>query len=237
MARLARLYAPGVPHYVQVRPIAGRRLFEESGDYSLFVELLRDAAKTHGLGVHAYALLPGRVELIATPADAVGISRVLQAVGRRYVPHLNRRADVAGALWDRRYRSTLLDPSHVLLAAMRHVERVAQTEGLVAQAADWPWSSLAHHLGRHQETMVTDHAVYWSLSDAPFGRQAAYRDFMARAADADFERRLERSIARGWAFGGDAFVAHLGNAANRRATPAPRGRRRQSKEVSPLNGP
>ncbi len=67
MARLPRLHAPGVPHYVAQRAAAERALFADDEAYRTFVALLADAVRAHGVALHAYVLLPDEIRFVATP--------------------------------------------------------------------------------------------------------------------------------------------------------------------------
>ncbi len=227
MARLPRLYAPGIVQHIVQRAIDGRRLFVDADDYALFVDLLEEAVRVHALELHAYVLLPDEVRLLGTPRQAESTARVMQAIGRRFVPHMNRRTSRSGPLWDRRYRSTLIDADEYLIASMRHIERKPVAAALVDAPSEWRWSSYGHHVGLEQQTLIRDHPLYWALSDAPFERQAAYRAIADRHGDGDLETRIETAVDRGWVFGSAAFASTVEGQANRRVGPLPRGRPRK----------
>jgi putative transposase len=231
MARLPRLYAPAIAQHIVQRAAVGRRLFMDTDDYAIFIDLLRDAARTHGLSIHAFVLLPQRLELVATPASRESTARTLQAVARRFVPRINQKSALAGTLWQGRFRSTLIDADDYLLAVMRYVESRPVAEGLVPEPADWHWSSFAHHVGHGAQSIIMDHAIYWSLSDTPFERQAVYRAMMDRGLDAALAERIGKAAELGWALGGERFVASLKEVANRRPHPAPRGRPAKDRSV------
>lgn len=225
MARLPRLYAPGVVQYVLQRPAAGRAFFADADDYRFFIALLGEAARAESVALHAYVLLPVELRLLATPPGLRAIGRLMQAIGRRYTPYLNRRSGRGGPLWDRRYRSALIDADALLLPSMRHIEQRPVVLSLAEHVQDWPWSSYAHHAGTAQQAFVSDHARYWSLSDTPFARQAAYRRLVDAPQDEAEVRRIERATELGWAVGDPAWEARIGDLANRRAAPLPRGRK------------
>lgn len=230
MARLARLYVPGLPQLIGQRGNNGQSIFLDDADRSAFLTWLRDAAREHGVAVHAYVLMPDHFHLAATPAEAHSISRMLQSVGRRYVAYFNHRTGRAGTLWEGRYRSTVLDPERHLLAVMRYIELNPVRAGLVAEPARYVWSSCAHHVGMRAEPWLTDHSVYWALANTPFDRQAAYRQRLEEAPSAA-ELDLIRTTARkGWLLGDESFAARVDAAASRRSMPAPRGRPKRSSE-------
>lgn len=119
MARLARLYIPGMPQHLMLPTSPGEVAFRDEDDLRCFVETLRVAAREHGLAVHAYALTSGLVQILGTPRDAHSVARTVQAVGRRYVALYNRRHQRDGRLWEGRYRATVIDPdAHLLFVSV-----------------------------------------------------------------------------------------------------------------------
>lgn len=224
MARLPRLYAPDVVQRIAQRASEGRLLFDSADDYRYFVELLRQAAGVHGLAIHAYALLPRQIHLLATPSHVDAVARTMQAIGRRFVPYMNRQAGRLGPLFDRRYRSTLIDAERYLLTCMRQLETQPVDQGLALTPHEWRWSSYRHHAGLEQETFLVDHPLYWALRNTPFERQAAYRSLVEAPLDAGTAATIERATEKGWALGGEAFLQFLSAQATRRTTPRRRGR-------------
>lgn len=227
MARLSRLAAPGLPHFVLQRGRGHVPVFGDIEDRRLYLAWLRESAQGLCVAVHAYVLLPGEVMLVATPADASALGRLIQVVGGRYARHHNRRHGLRGGLWDGRFRACVFDPEAHLLAAMRFVEAAPQRAGLVGDAADYPWSSLPHHLGRTIDPLVSDPAVYWAQGNTPFERQARYRLGFDSRALPGFGERLLAAANRGWPLGEADFLLALRSAGARPVAPKPRGRPRK----------
>ena len=82
MARLARLSVAGYPHHVIQRGNNRQAIFLDETDYERMLQLLREASARHRVGLHAWVLLPGQMQLLATPQDADGLPRMMQDVGR-----------------------------------------------------------------------------------------------------------------------------------------------------------
>jgi putative transposase len=226
MARLPRLYAPTVVQHVVLRPAVGRGLFIDDDSYVSFTALLAEAVRAHGIALHAYVLTPDELRLLATPADPGSLPRAIQAIGRRYVPSINRRVGHGGPLWSQRYRSTLIDAETYLLDSMRFIESRPVALGLVSSPGEWRWSSYGHHVGREQQALLSDHAGYWDLSNTPFERQAIYRALSGEPIPAAIDARISDTVERGWLLGDPAFVAQVEERLNRRSGPLPRGRPR-----------
>src|SRR5687768_14980155 len=114
MARLPRLCVPGWPHLVVQQGHNREPAFRDDTDRALFRRMLQEAAVQHAVQVHAYGLMDSEVRLLLTPAAAEGLSGMMQAIGRRYVASFNRRHGRSGALWDGRFRGTVVEPQQHL---------------------------------------------------------------------------------------------------------------------------
>jgi putative transposase len=154
MARLARMVLPGVPHHVTQRGNRRERTFFEDGDYALYLDLLADAARRHGVEVWSYCLMPNHVHIVAVPRDADGLGRAFRHVHRHYTGFVNARARVTGHLWQGRFSSVAMDEPH-LYAAFRYVALNPVRARLVARAEDWSWSSVRAHLAAKDDHVVT----------------------------------------------------------------------------------
>jgi putative transposase len=174
MARLPRLTIPGYPHLVLLTGNDARAVFADDQDRDAWLARLRAWLAPCRVRLHAYVLLPSQVRLLLTPEDASGLPRLIQAVGRDYVRYFNRRHGRGGTLWEGRYRATVLQPDRYLLDCMALLDTAPVTAALVAQAADYRWSSCAHYAGLRACTLLTPPPAYWALGDTPFAREAAY---------------------------------------------------------------
>jgi putative transposase len=121
MARQARMIIPGVPHHVTQRGNRRERIFLEPGDEAIYMELMRTRLERHGVACWAYCLMPNHVHFILTPTDETG------------------------HLFQARFGSAAMDEDH-LMAAFRYLALNPVKAGLVAAAADWPWSSAGAHM-------------------------------------------------------------------------------------------
>jgi len=228
MARLARLYVPEQPQHVILRGLDQQPAFVDDQDYELFIECLRTASRDHHLAIHAYALMPQAVHLLVTPRDEASLPKAMQAVGRRYVAHFNRRYTRRGTLWEGRYRATVIEGERYFLLATRVVEMAPVRAQLVASPQDYKWSSYRHHIGLTVDSLITDHSLFWLLGNTPFERQHAYKELSEQPLDERETTRLLQATLKGWVLGSDSYREWAARAANRRVSPLPRGRPRKS---------
>ncbi|RYF31783.1 MAG: transposase [Comamonadaceae bacterium] len=224
MARLPRLTLPGHLHHVLQRGNNRQPIFVDREDFETMLALLADNAQRYAVAVHAYVLMDNHFHLLATPSTASGLPQMMQAVGRSYVQYFNRRHGRTGTLWEGRYRSTVLQPERYLLPCMVYLDLNPVRAGLVAQAADYLWSSHAHWLGLRVDRLLTPHALYWALGNTPFAREAAYAAAVQAGISSQEQAALTASALSGWALGEVEFVAELQKHTVRRVTRGRPGR-------------
>lgn len=224
MARLPRLVVPGLPHHVIQRGNDRQPIFRDDVDRRRYLETLLDVTRTNRVAVHAYVLMDDHMHMLATPATAEGLSRAMQSLGRRYVGWFNARHQRSGTLWEGRFRCAVIETERYLLACMCFIELNPVRAGMVARAADYPWSSARFHLGQRQDPTVTDHPLFWALGNTPFEREAAWRSVLDQGLPSDEIEKISESAIKGWACGSAAFLDWLKHRTERPVAPRPRGR-------------
>jgi len=224
MARLPRLTVPGYPHHIIQRGNNRQAIFSDAKDYELLLALLDENARKFQVAIHAYVLMSNHFHLLATPETVDGIPQMMQAVGRRYVRNFNLRHGRTGTLWEGRYKSTLIQAERHLLACMVYIDLNPVRAGMLAEPADYPWSSHGHYMGRRTDRLITPHPLYWELGNTPFSRDAAYDSLVRSGISQEQQRALTDSAMRGWALGEADYVADLQRRTERRVIKANAGR-------------
>jgi len=223
MARLPRLVVGGQAHLIIQRGHSGAAVFSDDVDRAAYLAALRETAASERVQLHAYALLRTEVQLLATPIELVALSRLMQALGRRYVAAHNRRHGRSGTLWDGRFRCGVVEPGATRLQALCLVDGASAEIGV---------TSSPHRLGGPRDALLTDPPEYWQLGNTPFEREAAYRKLLDAGAPAATAAMLRSAALGGWAAGSVDFRARLAGALSRPAQPRPRGRPRRTQELS-----
>lgn len=216
MARLPRLTVAGHPHHIILRGNNRQPIFVEGGDHEDFLKLLERYAKLHAVSVHAYVLMSSQLHLLATPADDRGIPQTMQAVGREYVRLFNRRQSRTGTLWEGRYRANLIQAERYLLPCMAYMDLAPVWAGVVAEPAEYPWSSHGHYVGVRNDRLLTPHPIYWQLGNTPFAREEAYAELVHAGVASQLQRAVTDSALGGWALGDRDFVELLQQKTDRR---------------------
>ena len=224
MARLPRLTLAGYPHHIILRGNNRQAIFMDSADFQRTLALLQVNAQEQQVQIHAYVLMSNHLHLLLTPLQNDSLPKMMQAVGRSYVLYFNKRHGRSGTLWEGRYRSALIQTERYFLACMAYIDLNPVRAGMVAQAADYPWVSHGHYIGRQNEAWLSPHPLYWEMGNTPFAREAAYAAMVQSGIDQKQQQALTSSALSGWALGEDVFVEGLQKQTPRRVNAAKAGR-------------
>jgi putative transposase len=224
MARLPRLTLAGYPHHIILRGNNRQAIFMDSADFQRTLALLQVNAQEQQVQIHAYVLMSNHLHLLLTPLQNDSLPKMMQAVGRSYVLYFNKRHGRSGTLWEGRYRSALIQTERYFLACMAYIDLNPVRAGMVAQAADYLWSSHGHYIGRQNEAWLSPHPLYWEMGNTPFAREAAYAAMVQSGINQKQQQALTSSALSGWALGEDVFVEGLQKQTPRRVNAAKAGR-------------
>jgi len=200
MARLARIVVPGLPHHVTQRGNRREAIFFEDGDQEIYRDLLAEQSLKAGVEVWAYCLMPNHVHLILVPAAPEALGRAVGEAHRRYTNYINARGRWTGHLFQSRFASVPLDPTH-LMRAVRYVSLNPVRARLVARAEDWKWSSVRAHLAGENDSLVTVGPI--------LGRVTGFREDLLQPKPGEDFGDLRRAEGTGRPLGTADFVSGL----------------------------
>jgi putative transposase len=223
MARLPRLVVPNQPHHIVQSGNDRQPVFRDDQDRLRFLGWLKQSARQYKVAIHAYALTPEQVHLLASPPDEAALAQMMQRIGRYYVPWFNAKYGRCGTLFQGRFKTAPIEAQHYLLVCTRYIEQLA-LRSAQGQDGGASWSSYSHHAGGPLEPLITDHALYWALGNTPFAREAVYIELFAGGLSASEIVAIEAAVLKGWPLGSDAYKAELQRRAKRQVLPAKRGR-------------
>jgi putative transposase len=225
MARLARVVAPGLPHYITQRGNRRQPTFFCDEDYQAYLELMGEWCGAHGVKILAYCLMPNHVHLIAVPQTADGLARAIGEVHRRYTRMVNSREGWRGHLWQGRFSSFVLDEPY-LLTATRYIELNPVRAGLINAPTRYRWSSAAAHVRGKDDVLVRVKPLLKLVPN--------WRGFLARVIREDDVELLRTHERTGRPMGDEEFVATLEHDLGRilrRQKPGPKPKVRRKRKT------
>lgn len=209
MARMARVVLEGVPHHITQRGNNRQDVFLADDDRRFYLKTLCERCQQHGVRLLGYCLMANHVHLIAVPARSLSLALAVGQAHWQYTQRSNHRYGRIGHLWQNRFHSCALGPSH-LIAALAYVDLNPVRAGLVGIAPQYPWSSAAAHIVGRDPLGVVDPTGWRDLdirsdwrelleSEAANGRGSEVRQATRSGVpcgEKDFIRDLETRLGR-----------------------------------------
>lgn len=219
-----RYYLPHIPaHVIQRGNNRGACFFAED-DYRYSLTCLNDARQQYHVAVHAYVLMTNHVHILMTPEDAVGISRLMQSVGRRYVQYINYTYPRSGTLWESRHKASLVQANTYLLICYRYIEMNPVRAQMVSHPGDYLWSSYRHHAYGEANPVLQRHDLYQQPDNDPETRQSCYRELFRPALGKEALHAIRKAVNFSIPLGNDHFREDIEQTVGRKLGQDKRGR-------------
>ena len=222
MPRVARRVFPGLPHHIVQRGNRREDVFFSNADRLIYLRWLREYCAFYRVDVLAYCLMTNHVHAVAIPSHEAAFEDLFRSLHTRYAMRVNRVLGSSGHVWQGRFFSSVLDESY-LYAAVRYVERNPVRAGMVANAADYRWSSAQAHCGSRRDLLLA--AVEPWLPD--IAGPSEWSDWLGDNDRPDQLAFLRQSIRRSLPCGNDGFVSELERKVGQSLRPAKMGRPRK----------
>jgi putative transposase len=141
-----RLEFEGAFWHVTTRGNERKDIFREDRDRLLFLSLLATAVKRFRWRLHEYCLMTNHYHLvIVTPFRT--LAKGMHWLNSEYVRIFNKRYERVGHLFQGRYKGILVDEQNYLDEVRRYTVLNPVRAGMVADPAEYRWSSYRAHAG------------------------------------------------------------------------------------------
>jgi putative transposase len=140
MPHAARIWPESDIHLVTAAGNAHCRVFLDSADRDLFLDLLNDVVARFGWELFAWCLLGNHLHLVVR-AEPDGLCRGMQRLKSVYAMRFHRRHHTSGHLFKRPYNSRPIVTQEQLYRSCGYTLRNAVRHGFVERAEDWEWGS------------------------------------------------------------------------------------------------
>ena len=209
MGRYARLVVPDVALHVVQRGNNRQDCFRHDNDRLVYLSLLKDSVTLRHCALHAYCLMTNHVHLLISPKDEKGCSLMMRDLGRDYAAYFNRRYERTGSLWERPFKSCLVDTADYVLACYRYIERNPVRAQMVDHPGAYPWSSYLANASVRDDPLLTPHAEYVALALDHVTLRSAYEGLVAEVDDDAFLADLREATHCGYPMIGDRLKSQL----------------------------
>lgn len=209
MPRLPRLHVPGGFYHVMMRGNHREELFASVADRFQFNTIVAEVIERFDARIHAFCWMTNHIHLLIQIADRP-LGKIMQCIASRYSRYRQKQLRTSGHLFERRYKAKLVDADSYLSTLLRYIHLHPVEANIVADPADYPWSSHHAYLGHETLPWLT---IDFGLS--LFGHhvdqaRSAYMQFISQALYASDSRVLEKTHPDDpRVLGGDRFLAQL----------------------------
>jgi putative transposase len=227
MPRKPRFYLPDIPVQVVQRGNNREPIFFRNDDYVAYLGWLKEGAERYQCKIHAYILMRNHVHILVTPKEKDTISRMMQYIGRRYVPYVNSQYGRSGTLWEGRYKGSLVQADTYLMACMRYMELNPVRTKLAKTAASYPWSSYHYNASGRKNNLLTPHKQYLTLGNDDVSRRTAYKALFRQPIDAETLQAIRLAWQSGTPLGNQRFKLKIERILNTKVGYSKQGRPRK----------
>jgi putative transposase len=229
MGRLPRPLDDGLLYHAINRGNDRRVVLADEADHRAFLHSLGQTQLRYPFRLYGYCLMSNHFHLLLRPEPGIAISRVLQSLTVAHTWRYHRRHRSVGHVWQGRFKSPVIQDDAHAWAVLRYIEANPLRAGMVADPADYPWSSYPAHGEGAADPLLTPLPGWEDLGDDEPARRAAWRrKVTARQAESELTA-IRDSLTGGRPYGdpywSEAMTRRLG-----RPEARPRGRPRKHAE-------
>lgn len=231
MPRYPRAFVAGHPYHIVHRGHDRQPIFATDDDYGFYLENLAEQKRLLGIRVFAYCLMTNHVHLVVQP-DQKGsdLSRLMRVLAARHTRYSNRLERRTGTLWEGRFKASLIDTDHYLLACCRYVDLNPVRAGMVVAPQSYRWSSYRARAGYAEPGDWQDFdPTFLGLGKDVVERQARYRAFVSAGVPVTELQFIREALQRNQLTGNDRFAERIACKIGRRVEARGPGRPRQKK--------
>ena len=169
-------------YYVVLRGGGRHPIFNNDDDRDHFTRVVAEQSAASGVTVYAYCWLQTEARL-AVRIAAVSINRFAQLVGKQHAQRLEREISITGSHFEQKCRGVKVDGQTALVDLVRHIHLAPLKAGLVADAADYAWSSHRVYLGLAQAPWLATDPLLKHFRQTEGDAVRGYMRFMGQGAE------------------------------------------------------
>lgn len=146
MPRTRRTIGRSGIYHVWFRGVNKCRIFESTGDYTMFLRTLSLCARKEPVKIFAYCLMNNHVHLlIQEDVERRNLSQYIKRVLSRYAGIFNKRHGRTGSLFQGRFGSKAIENAQHFMDTMVYIHKNPIEAELVDDLKTYLWSSYVEH--------------------------------------------------------------------------------------------
>ncbi len=108
-------------YHIINRGVEQRKIYKDSKDFEMFLELLCSGCQVYNVQLHAYALMDNHYHLLVE-TKAENLSKFMKHINGSYAIYFNKKYARSGHLWQGRFKSWYVTDDAYLYALINYIE-------------------------------------------------------------------------------------------------------------------
>jgi putative transposase len=229
MGRLPRAIADGLVYHALNRGNNRAAVFADDDDHLAFLQALAATKQRYPFRLLGYCLMTNHFHLLLRPEPGQSISRILQSLTVAHTWRYHKRHHTSGHVWQGRFKSPVIQADMHLLVVLRYIEANPLRARMVADPAEYRWSSFQLHGMGREDPLLSGFAEWEELGRIEAERRRRWRAKVRGEQDEAELEAVRRSLPGGRPFGSAAWAARMAERLGIALNPHPRGRPSQEK--------
>ena len=146
MPRQARKFSPNGFYHIVCAGAERQNLFFEDEDYQCLLLALYRLKMDMRFELHAYCLLPNRLQLLLRERQLGDISLIMKRLMTRYAIYYNKKYGKVGSILTNRYKSTPVPVDEKFIRLLRHIHQTPVRARLVSKLEEYRYCSYREYV-------------------------------------------------------------------------------------------
>ncbi len=208
MSRPLRIQYPGAQYHIISRGNGGQNIFQEEGDYLIFLEELKQVIDDYNWISYSYCLMPNHYHLFVKTLDP-NLSTGMRQLNGNYTQRSNIRHKRYGHLFQGRFKSILVEGDTYHAELIRYITLNPVRAKLVKTLNQWKWSSHKEIMGTKKSTGCID--VKSTLSFFDKNQKIAKNEYVNYLKQKTDNKTIKEDLKAGFILGSIEFVKDVVN--------------------------
>jgi putative transposase len=224
MGRLPRVVDSGLVYHAINRGNNRAAVFADDEDHLAFLESLAATRDRYPFRLFGYCLMTNHFHLLLRPEPEQSISRILQSLTVTHTWRYHKQNQSSGHVWQGRFKSPVVQDDVHLLVVLRYIEANPLRAGMVADPAEYRWSSFQQHGMGRDDPLLSSFPEWNELGRTDAERRKRWRAKVRAGQDEAEITAVRQSLQSGRPFGEQQWTERMARRLNIELNPRPRGR-------------
>jgi putative transposase len=151
MTRPKRIWSPDHYHHVVSRGNWRANLFEDELDFTSFLNILHYTHRSASLEIASYCLMSNHYHLMIKTRE-LSLSKVMRNINKNYADYYNKKYQVQGHLFEKRFYSKPIYDLYGLLEVSRYIHLNPVEANITDAPQNYRWSSFPFYYYSQQQS-------------------------------------------------------------------------------------